>query len=230
VGLMVPLMVVFFGWSMALENILTMKNLWKWHDIVVDWCCLCKWNGVSVGHFLLHCEVAYAIWNVTNNWSTSFSICNRVSITCGSSHNRVIALNLSYMDLIGTIPPHVGNLSFHFSLNIENNSFHGSIPNKLSHLYRLQHLFFGFNNLSETIPLGMGLLSKLQRLFLYGNKFSRTTPPSLSNISLLQIIDLSQNQLSGSIPSSIFNIYNLQETDLRDNMLSGPMPSIISNM
>jgi hypothetical protein len=179
----------------------------------------------------LKAQISYDPHNVlTNNWSTSFSICKLVGITCGSNLHRVIALNLSYMDLVGTIPPHVGNLSFLVSLNIKNNSFHGSIPNELSHLYRFQHLSFGFNDFSEKMPSWMGLLSKLQNLFLYGNKFLGTIPPSLSNISLLQIIDLSYNQLSGSIPTSIFNIYSLKQIYLYDNMLSGPMPSIISNM
>ena len=179
----------------------------------------------------LKAQISYDPYNVlTNNWSTGSSICNWVGITCGSRHRRVTALNLPYMDLVGTIPPHIGNLSFLVSLNIENNSFHGSLPNELSYLYRLQHLSFGFNDFSGKIPSGMGSFSKLQNLSLYGNRFSGTIPPSLSNISSLKIIDLGYNQLSGSIPSSIFNIYNLQGIYLRYNLLSGPMPSNVSNM
>jgi predicted DNA-binding protein with PD1-like motif len=53
-----------FEWLVALGKILTMDNLRKWHIIVVDWCCLCKKNGETVGGLLLHCEVACAIWNV----------------------------------------------------------------------------------------------------------------------------------------------------------------------
>jgi hypothetical protein len=30
---------------------------------VVDWCCLCKKSGKTVGHLLLHCETASALWN-----------------------------------------------------------------------------------------------------------------------------------------------------------------------
>ncbi|XP_059438595.1 putative receptor-like protein kinase At3g47110 [Corylus avellana] len=176
-------------------------------------------------------QISYDPHNVlTNNWSTNTSVCNWIGITCGFRHHRVTTLNLSYMDLVGTIPPHVGNLSFLRSLDIENNSFHGSLPNELAHLYRLQYLSFGFNNFSGEIPSWMGLLSKLQSLSLLGNSFTGSIPPSLSNISSLQIIYLSYNQLSGSIPSSIFNINSLQGIDLSNNMLSGMMPSIISNI
>jgi hypothetical protein len=52
-----------FAWSAALGKILTMNNLKKRHVIVVDRCCLCKRNGESMDHFLLHCNVASTLWN-----------------------------------------------------------------------------------------------------------------------------------------------------------------------
>jgi hypothetical protein len=58
-----PLKVAFFAWSVALVKILIMDNLRKRHLIVVNRCCLCKLNGESVDHLLLHCEVTSALWN-----------------------------------------------------------------------------------------------------------------------------------------------------------------------
>jgi hypothetical protein len=49
-------------WLAALGKILTMDNLRKQHVIVIDRCCMCKRNGVSMDHLLLHFDVAYAIW------------------------------------------------------------------------------------------------------------------------------------------------------------------------
>ncbi|XP_042945873.1 LRR receptor-like serine/threonine-protein kinase EFR isoform X1 [Carya illinoinensis] len=164
-----------------------------------------------------------------SNWSSNTHICTWVGVTCGSKHLRVKALNLSYMDLIGTIPPHIGNLSFLVSLSIGNNSFHGSLPNELSRLYRLQFLDLSYNEFSGEIPAWMGLLNKLQILFLHGNNFEGSIPQSLSNISSLQWIDLSYNQLSGSIPSSLFKMPTLQQIVLRSNKLSGPITSIFFN-
>ncbi|KAF5472327.1 hypothetical protein F2P56_009054 [Juglans regia] len=168
---------------------------------------------------------------LTTNWSSSTSVCNWVGVTCGSRHQRVIALNLSNNGLVGTIPPHIGNLSFLVSLSIRNNSFHGSMPNELSHLYHLKLLHFRYNEFSGEIPSWIGLLTKLQRLILVSNNFEGTIPSSLFNsTSSLQEIGLEDNQLWGSIPSSIFKMSTLKVISLAKNKLSGPMPSIFLNM
>ncbi|KAL4310222.1 hypothetical protein GQ457_01G003580 [Hibiscus cannabinus] len=49
---------------------------------------------------------------LATNWSASTPVCNWLGVGCGSKHHRVIALNLSGLGLVGTLPPHLGNLSF----------------------------------------------------------------------------------------------------------------------
>jgi hypothetical protein len=62
-----PLRAAFFAWSAALGKILTVDNLRKRHIIIVDKCCLCKRDGESVDHLLLHCDVVSALWNAIFN-------------------------------------------------------------------------------------------------------------------------------------------------------------------
>jgi hypothetical protein len=50
-------------WSAALCKILTVDNLRKRHIIIMDRCCLCKRDGESMGHLVLHCDVASSLWN-----------------------------------------------------------------------------------------------------------------------------------------------------------------------
>nr|XP_028965138.1 LRR receptor-like serine/threonine-protein kinase EFR [Malus domestica] len=134
---------------------------------------------------------------LTTNWSTSDSnICNWVGVTCGVRNLRVTALNLSYMGLTGTIPPHLGNLSFLVQLEFRNNSFGGTLPSELSHLRRLKLISFSFNNFAGIIPSWFGSLSELQTFDLYGNQFSGSIPNDIFNLSALQVLDLRNNQLS----------------------------------
>ncbi|XP_035544973.1 receptor kinase-like protein Xa21 isoform X3 [Juglans regia] len=162
---------------------------------------------------------------LTTNWSSSTSVCNWVGVTCGSRHQRVIALNLSNNGLVGTIPPHIGNLSFLVSLSIRNNSFHGSMPNELSHLYHLKLLHFRYNEFSGEIPSWIGLLTKLQRLILVSNNFEGPMPSIFLNMSPLQYIDLSNNTLSGTVPPEVGNLTMLTDLYLDNNNFEGSLPS-----
>jgi hypothetical protein len=49
--------VVFFVRTTALGKMLTLDNLRK-RNVVVEWCCLCKKNGKSIDHLLIHCKIA----------------------------------------------------------------------------------------------------------------------------------------------------------------------------
>ncbi|PIN21877.1 Non-specific serine/threonine protein kinase [Handroanthus impetiginosus] len=104
------------------------------------------------------------------NWTTKTSICNWIGVTCGSRHRWVIALNISYMFLEGTIPPHIGNLSFLVSLNITGNRF----PEELAHLRRLRVLDFSNNSFAGELPRTWfsNMTDGLEELYLNHNNFS----------------------------------------------------------
>jgi hypothetical protein len=69
-------------WSAAIGKIITLDNLKKRHVIIVDRCCLCKRNGESVDHLLLHCDVASTLWSALFSALVCLGLCLEELSTC----------------------------------------------------------------------------------------------------------------------------------------------------
>ncbi|KAB1669805.1 hypothetical protein ES319_1Z008800v1 [Gossypium barbadense] len=163
------------------------------------------------------------------NWSTATSVCNWIGVTCGSRHQRVIALNLSSMLLTGTIPSQIGNLSFLTSLDLMNNSFYGFLPDQFTNLHRLKHIDLSWNNFYGEIPYSF---PKLQYLSLRNNIFAGEIRSDMfEHLPRLQVLSLTLNKLSSEIPMGLFKCKELQVIDFGYNrMMGGILPKEIGNL
>ena len=59
-----PWRVSFFVWTAVWDKILTGDNLRGRGMDFVDWCIMCRCNGETVDHLLLHCSKAYWLWSL----------------------------------------------------------------------------------------------------------------------------------------------------------------------
>uniref|UniRef100_A0A7N2L513 Reverse transcriptase zinc-binding domain-containing protein n=1 Tax=Quercus lobata TaxID=97700 RepID=A0A7N2L513_QUELO len=59
-----PRRVSFFVWTAVWDRILTGDNLRGRRMVFVDWCIMCRCNGETVDHLLLHCDKAYRLWSL----------------------------------------------------------------------------------------------------------------------------------------------------------------------
>lgn len=163
------------------------------------------------------------------NWIPAVPLCNWTGVTCSHRHiDRVVSINLTAMNLGGTISPYLGNLTFLHSLDLSKNELRGHIPTKLGRLFRLRNLWLWENQLEGNIPQEMGSLTHLQQLLLSKNNLKGNIPVSLSNISTLTDLELSANKLTGNIPN-FSNLVKLNYLHLWGNQLTGSIPNSIGN-
>ncbi|ESR49576.1 hypothetical protein CICLE_v10030526mg [Citrus x clementina] len=168
---------------------------------------------------------------LARNWNTSSSVCNWTGVTCDVRTHRVTALNISGLNLTGTIPSELGNLSSLQTLDLSFNWFSGSIPASIFNMSSLLSIRFTNNTLFGELPPNFcNHLSNLESLFLKSNMFHGKIPLTLSNCKRLRNISLSLNDFSGTIPKEIGNVTKLIGLYLRGNQLQGEIPEELGNL
>ncbi|CAN4116835.1 unnamed protein product [Withania somnifera] len=192
---------------------------------------LLSWNIISTNH---HCT-----------WK---------GISCNHNHH-VTSLNISGLNLTGTLPHELSNLRYlrnlsvaanQFSgpmpveislipnlnyLNLSNNIFNSTFPTQLTQLRYLSVLDLYNNNMTGELPIGVCNMTNLRHLHLGGNYFTGIIPPEYGRLPLLEYLAVSGNVLVGEIPPEIGNITSLRELYIGYyNTFSGGLPREIGNL
>ncbi|CAI5498314.1 unnamed protein product [Closterium sp. Naga37s-1] len=135
--------------------------------------------------------------------------------------------------LAGSIPTALGLLTkltfLRVSLwDLSYNQLVGSIPSTISNLANLRILSLSGNKLVGSIPPGIGALTALTELTLHNNELQGRVPPAITNLSSLATLNMRDNGLTGAIPSSIWTLAHLQ--DLCALSPSLPLPPSIASL
>ncbi|ONI00205.1 hypothetical protein PRUPE_6G074700 [Prunus persica] len=171
--------------------------------------------------------------NVLSSWNESIHFCSWHGVSCGRYHHqrqRVTKLNLQSQDLVGSLSPNVGNLSFLRELELQNNNFSSKIPPEIGNLGRLQVLSLHNNSFSGPIPYNISYCSNLIFMNfgfngLVGNLSSLEPIPSMIGLKALEELDLSHNNLWCEIPKFLERFVSLKKLDLSFNDFWGEVPT-----
>ncbi|KAG6701107.1 hypothetical protein I3842_08G148500 [Carya illinoinensis] len=175
-------------------------------------------------------SITYDPFSALSTWNASTSHCNWTGITCHPSSRRVIALDLSNLQLSGTLSSDLSNLRFLSELSVAFNQFSGAIPAELSSLSALRVLNLSSNIFNGTFPSQLSNLHFLSKLSVADNDLSGAIPAELSSLSALRVLDLSYNRFNGTFPSQLSLLQNLQVLDLYDNYMIGDLPLAVTQM
>lgn len=181
------------------------------------------------------CEALVALFTSTNgagwtnktNWLQTTTVGDWYGVNVEIGHVKFI--NLNNNNMVGSIPPDLGDLTHLQGVDLGANQLSGSIPPELGELNNLDNLYLNNNHLIGNIPPQLGELTNLETLDLSQNQLSGSIPPSLGNLSQLKLLALFDNQLSGSIPTELGNL-DLHELSLSGNELSGNIPTELGSL
>ncbi|CAN6703866.1 unnamed protein product [Malus baccata var. baccata] len=175
-------------------------------------------------------SITHDPFKVLTSWNETIHFCSWHGVTCGRRHKRVTMLSLPSLKLGGSIPPHVGNLSFLRVVDLQNNSLGHEIPPEFSRLHRLQDLLLNNNSLSGEIPTNLSRCSQLLRLDVGFNVLMGKIPKELALLSKLRLFNISFNHFTGGIPPPFSNLSSLEKFSAASNNLSGAVPDIFGRM
>ncbi|XP_050147117.1 MDIS1-interacting receptor like kinase 2-like isoform X10 [Malus sylvestris] len=154
----------------------------------------------------------------------------QILLSLVSNWTELVSLNLQHNSFNGTISVETGQLRQLQYLNLYSNKFSGEIPQSLGNLSQLQGLSLDQNHLRGEIPQSLGKLTQLQGHYLSDNHLTGEIPQSLGKLTKLQQLYLSDNHLTGEIPQSLGKLTQLQQLYLSDNHLTGEIPQSLGNL
>ncbi|KAJ6867263.1 hypothetical protein NC652_038477 [Populus alba x Populus x berolinensis] len=122
-----------------------------------------------------------------SSWNESSHFCQWSGVTCGRRHQRAVELHLRSYQLVGSLSPHIGNLSFLRILNLADNSLSLYIPQELGRLFRLEELLLRNNTFDGGIPVNISRCANLRILQLTRGNLTGKLPAELGLLSKLQL-------------------------------------------
>ena len=194
------------------------------------------------------------------NWGETNTLDQWTGLTLSGSPARVTAIEPGEsgppIDLRGTLPSDLGNLTSLNSLKLREAKISGTIPKSIidltsqnlatlrlvrtnltgpipspsSNPTALEELTLTYGNFSGAIPAFLCNATALEDLILDHNAFSDQIPSCLGSLVSLKYLDLSFNGLTGTIPTELGNLDSMNSLNLENNMLDGAIPLALAGM
>ncbi|EEF27188.1 Receptor protein kinase CLAVATA1 precursor, putative [Ricinus communis] len=169
--------------------------------------------------------------NKLQDWklSNTSAHCNWTGVRC-NSHGAVEKLDLSHMNLSGSVPDDIHELQSLTSLNLCCNGFSSSLTKAISNLTSLKSFDVSQNFFIGKFPIGFGRAAGLTLLNASSNNFSGFIPEDIGDAILLETLDLRGSFFEGSIPKSFKNLHKLKFLGLSGNNLTGQIPAELGQL
>lgn len=190
------------------------------HNLAVPLLDAKQWFALAVMSFAMNAPVLRS--------NPTVSSCEHLAITCDTTSNEIISIDLHQVDLNGTIPNDVALLTKLTSLDLGYNALSGTVPWDLltSRLTELVFLDIDVNKLTGTLPSPTnGTWPKMEMFWVMKNTFTGTISTGYSYMTSLQHFYARDNELEGTLPTEFGVLDQLTWFNVEQNQLTGTIPS-----
>ncbi|XP_061362937.1 receptor protein kinase TMK1-like [Gastrolobium bilobum] len=149
--------------------------------------------------------------------------------------NRISQIQAKNLNLVGSLPQNMNQLTMLENLGLQNNKLNGPLPS-FSGLSKLKYAFLNYNEF-ESIPEDFfDGLESLEVLALdYNNNLNATTggwqfPSGLQGLTQLTNVSCMSCNLAGPIPSFLGKMVSLSVLQLSGNNLTGEIPATFNGI
>ncbi|XP_042473691.1 leucine-rich repeat receptor-like serine/threonine-protein kinase BAM3 [Zingiber officinale] len=167
------------------------------------------------------------------SWSSRnhASLCSWSGVRCDDAGRAVTELDVSSLNVSGSLSPRIAELKALVRLSVSGNSFAGEFPASVCQLLRLQFLNISNNHFNGSLDYwNFSAMAELQVFDLYNNDFSGSLPAALPELPLLRHLDLGGNYFSGQIPTAYGGFPAISYLSLAGNDLGGRIPAELGNL
>lgn len=164
-----------------------------------------------------------------NGWNHGTFVCLWEGIIC-NSQEEVTEINLVNTGLVATIPESLSQLSHLKHLFLAENKIYGTLPSSIiNNLSNLISIDLYKNMIRGPVPEMTN--SNLELINLSHNQLSDRLPSDFGEgLPRLRILDLGHNQIGGMIPESVGSMMDLEEMNLSHNSFHGTLPRSLGAM
>ncbi|KAK7854308.1 leucine-rich repeat receptor-like serine/threonine-protein kinase BAM3 [Quercus suber] len=166
--------------------------------------------------------------SILSTWNSSSpsSVCSWAGIQC--SRGRVVSVDLTDLNLYGSVSPQISKLDRLTNLSLAGNNFTGII--EIANLSNLQWLNISNNHFSGDLHWNYLSIANLEVFDAYNNNFNAFLPLGILSLKKLRYLDLGGNYFHGKIPGSYGNLVSLEYLSLAGNDLHGKIPGQLGNL
>ncbi|KAF6167071.1 hypothetical protein GIB67_041326 [Kingdonia uniflora] len=154
------------------------------------------------------------------------SVCSWVGIRC--FRERVVAIDLTDLNLSGSVSLAVSSLDRLINLSLADNNFTGMI--EITNLTNLRFLNISNNQFIGSLDWDYKSLPSLEVFDAYNNNFTALLPLGVTQLAKIKYLDLGGNLFYGKIPRVYGNLIGLEYLQLAGNDLHGRIPGELGNL